>query len=214
MRRERALVGLGRHEPGRAALPEIDRPGKLWRSLSAMTLALRDATTADADLIAWVQVEASRSGTPLGFWDLAFPGADEPRLRLIAEDRDVRQGALRSTSSGFLVAEVDGEPGGRDERVRAGASRSWDTSSERMTQVLERNGWSEAHRRLLEIAILNPAVACFSDGSPRSLDRRVGRAATDQGGGKGVAAALLRAVLDRGRAAPLPQGADHLSRRQ
>ena len=62
VRRERALVGLVRHEPGRAALPEIDRPGKLWRSLSAMTLALRDATTADADLIAWVQVEASRSG--------------------------------------------------------------------------------------------------------------------------------------------------------
>jgi GNAT superfamily N-acetyltransferase len=41
-----------------------------------MTITLRDATPADADLVAWVQVEASRSGTPLGFWDLAFPGAD------------------------------------------------------------------------------------------------------------------------------------------
>ena len=41
---------------------------------------IRDATAADAELIAWVQVEATRSGTPLGFWDLAFPGADQPRL--------------------------------------------------------------------------------------------------------------------------------------
>jgi ribosomal protein S18 acetylase RimI-like enzyme len=162
-----------------------------------MTLALRDATTADADLIAWVQVEASRSGTPLGFWDLVFPGADEPRLRLIAEIATSAREHFAHVS-GFLVAEVDGEPVGAMSGYAPGVKKLGHFVGA-MTQVLERNGWSEAHRRLLGIRIL-PAVACFSD-APH--DRWIVEwvALRPIARGKGVAAALLRAVLDRGRAA-------------
>ena len=38
-----------------------------------MQLTIRDATPKDAPLIACVEIEASRSGTPLGFWDASSP---------------------------------------------------------------------------------------------------------------------------------------------
>jgi translation initiation factor 4G len=162
-----------------------------------MALVLRDATPADADLIAWVQVEASRSGMPLGFWDLALPGPDETRQGLIAEIATSSREHFAHVG-GFIVAELDGEPvgalSGYAPRVKklghfVGA----------MNQVLERNGWSEAHRRLLGLRVA-PAVACFSE-TPD--DRWIVEwvALLPKARGKGVAAELLRVILERGRAA-------------
>jgi ribosomal protein S18 acetylase RimI-like enzyme len=176
----------------------IDPPGQAWRSfLSSMALTLRDATLAEADLIAWVQVEAARSGTPLGFWDLALPGADEPRLRLIAE-LAVSTKEHFAHVSGFLVAELDGVPVGALSGY-APAVKKQGHFVGALNQVLERNGWSEAHRRLLGIRIL-PAVSCFSD-TPD--DRWIVEwvAVRPNVRGKGVAAQLCSAILERGRAA-------------
>ena len=129
-----------------------------------MSLTVRDATPADAPLIAWVQQEASRSGTPLGFWDLAFPGPDEGRLQLVA-DIATSERAHFAHVDGFLVAELDGEAVGALSGY-APAKKKLGHFVGAMNVVLERQGWSEAHRRLL---------------------------------GHRVAAALLEAVLARGR---------------
>jgi ribosomal protein S18 acetylase RimI-like enzyme len=162
-----------------------------------MKLKIRDATADDADLIAWVQVEASRSATPLGFWDLALPGADEPRLRLISEIARTSKEHFAHIS-GFLVAELDGEP--------VGALSGYAPKVKKLghfvgalNEVLERNHWSEAHRRLIGFRIA-PALTCFSE-TPD--DRWIVEwvALRPQARAKGVAAELLRAVLDRGRAA-------------
>jgi translation initiation factor 4G len=162
-----------------------------------MSLTIRDAVPADAHLIAWVQVEASRSGTPLGFWDLALPGPDEPRLSLIA-DLAISSTEHLAHISGFLVAELDGHP--------VGALSGYSPTAKKLgrfvgalNHVLERNGWSEAHLRLLPIRVA-PCVAVFSD-SPD--DRWIVEwvALLPEARGKGVAAELLRAILDRGRAA-------------
>jgi ribosomal protein S18 acetylase RimI-like enzyme len=167
-------------------------------SMPATTrLTIRDATAADAELIAWVQVEASRSGTPLGFWDLALPGGDAGRLRLIA---DIAASTKEHFAhfSGFLVAELDGEP--------VGALSGYSPTVKKLghfvgalNQVLERHDWSEAHRKLIGFRI-TPALTCFSD-TPD--DRWIVEwvALRPEARGKGIAAELLRAVLDRGRSA-------------
>ena len=93
-------------------MPNRGRGPRGTLCVHTMPLLIRDATAADADLLAWVQVEASRSGTPLGFWDLALPGADAPRLRTIAKIATSPREHF-AHASGFLVAEIDGEPWAR-----------------------------------------------------------------------------------------------------
>ncbi|HEY5145967.1 MAG TPA: GNAT family N-acetyltransferase [Polyangiaceae bacterium] len=162
-----------------------------------MTRKIRDATAGDVDLIAWTQVEASRSNTPLGFWDLALPGTDEARIALIAEIATSPREHFAHVS-GFLVAEVDGEP--------VGALSGYAPKVKKLGHfvgaldyVLERRGWSEAHRKLIAFRIA-PCMTCFSD-SPD--DRWIVEwvALRPAARGKGVAAELLRAILARGRAA-------------
>ena len=165
--------------------------------LASMPITLRDATPADADLVAWVQLEASRSNTPLGFWDLAFPGADEPRLRLIAQIATSPREHFAHVS-GFLVAELDGVPVGALSGY-APAVKKLGHFVGALDGVLERSGWSEAHRRLLGTRIA-PSVSCFSDTAPeRWVVEWV--ALRPEARGKGVAARLLQAILERGRAA-------------
>ncbi len=174
-------------------------------SIACMGLVIRDATPADAPFVAWVQVEASRSGTPLGFWDLAFPGGDEARLALVAEiatTASARAGATPREHfahvGGFLVAEVDGVPTGALSGYAPGVKKLGHFIGA-TNAVLERHGWSEAHRRLFGFRVA-PAVSCFSE-SPD--DRWIVEwvALRPEARGKGVAAELLRAVLGRGHAA-------------
>src|SRR6185295_17623114 len=73
----------------------------------SMEITIRPAVEADVPFIAWVQQEAARSHLPLGFWDLAFPGAGSDRLRVVGR---IAKAKPRSFChySGFLVAEADG----------------------------------------------------------------------------------------------------------
>lgn len=162
-----------------------------------MSLTLRDAAPTDAPLIAWVQVEAARSGTPLGFWDLALPGPDEPRLQLMA---DIATSAREHFAhvSGFLVAEVDGEPAGALSGYAPGKKKLGHFVAA-LNQTLERHGWSEAHRQLLGLRIA-PAVACFSE-TPEDSWVVEWVALRSAARGRGVAARLLDAILERGRSA-------------
>jgi len=163
---------------------------------AAPNLTIREATPDDADLIAWVQVEAARSGAALGFWDLALPGPDEPRLRLISDiARSTKQHFAHV--SGFLVAELDGEPLGALSGYAPGVKKVGHFVGA-LNAVLEQQGWSEAHCRLFGLRIA-PALLCFSE-TPE--DRWIVEwvALRPQARGKGVAAKLLRAVLERGRA--------------
>jgi len=74
-----------------------------------MSHVIRPASTRDAGFVAWVMQEAARSHLPRGFWDLAFPGPDADRLRIIERVAGARPRSFCHWS-GFLVLEVDGEP--------------------------------------------------------------------------------------------------------
>lgn len=160
-----------------------------------MDVSIREATAGDAKFLAWVQVEASRSGLPLGFWDLAFPGLDEPRLDRVADVIASPQVSF-SHFGGFLVAESQGEP--------VAALSGYDPTVKKLGHfigaletALAEHGWSEAHRRLLWLRVA-PFLTCVGD-TPD--DRWVVEwvAAKPEVRGKGVAGRLLDAVLDRGR---------------
>lgn len=162
-----------------------------------MDLSIRDATRDDSALIAWVEQTAARSGKPLGFWDLMFPGADGPRLALIEQ---IVRSPVDSFAhfSGFLVAEVDG--------VAVGALSGYSPVAKKLEHfagafraVLSDNDWSMAHQKLV-VSRIAPALTCISD-TPE--DRWIVEwvALQPEARGKGVAAALLAAVLERGRAA-------------
>jgi ribosomal protein S18 acetylase RimI-like enzyme len=162
-----------------------------------MGLTIREGTADDAELLAWTQVEASRSNTPLGFWDLVFPGTDCDRLPLVAEIATTPREHFAHVS-GFLVAEVDGKP--------LGALSGYAPKLKKlghfvgaMNAVLERRGWSEAHRKLIGFRVA-PAMACFSDAPD---DRWIVEwvALRPEARGKGIAAELLHAILARGRTA-------------
>jgi len=161
-----------------------------------MSLSIRAATADDADLIAWVEVEAARSHRPLGFWDVALPGPDRPRLDLIAQVVVSSGEPCFAHFDGFLVGELDGVP--------VGALSGYDPTRKPLAHflavldaVLERNAWSEAHRALLWQR-LSPMARCTSD-SPD--DRWVVEfvALRPEARGKGIAARLVEAILQRGR---------------
>jgi translation initiation factor 4G len=162
-----------------------------------MDLSIRAATRDDSALIAWVEQTAARSGMPLGFWDLMFPGADAPRLALIEQ---IVRSPLDSFAhySGFLVAELDG--------MAVGALSGYSPAAKKLEHfrdafrgVLSDNDWSIAHQKLVGPRIA-PALTCISD-TPE--DRWIVEwvALKPEARGKGVAAALLAAVFERGRAA-------------
>jgi translation initiation factor 4G len=163
-----------------------------------MALSLRDATAADAELIAWVQIEASRSGTPLGFWDLAFPGADPQRLQSVARVTAHDGKPSFAHFGGFLIAELDGEP--------VGALSGYDPTQKKLghfvgalDRVLEGDGWSAAHRQLLWTRV-SPMVACMGD-TPDDRYIIEWVALKPEARGKGAATQLLQAMLERGRQA-------------
>lgn len=162
-----------------------------------MDLSIRDATRDDAALIAWVEQAAARSGMPLGFWDLMFPGADATRLALIEQ---IVRSPVDSFAhySGFLVAEVDGIAVGALSGY-APQAKTLERFRDAFRGVLADNDWSRAHQKLVGTRIA-PALTCVSDiPEDRWIVEWV--ALKPEARGKGVAAALLAAVLERGRAA-------------
>ena len=161
-----------------------------------MQLTIRDAVREDAPLIAWVEMSAARSGRPLGLWDLIVPGADQPRLDLIAQVVGSPHESF-AHFSGFLVAEVDGVAVGAMSGY-AVAVKTLDHFRHALAAVLSENGWSPEHRKLVGSRIA-PCLTCISE-TPD--DRWVVEwvALLPEARGKGVASALLSAILARGRA--------------
>ena len=162
-----------------------------------MPVTIREATAADAGLIAWVQVEASRSGRDVGLWDLMLPGPDAPRFHLMEQlVRSPRESFVHF--GGFLVAEIDGVPVGALSGY-APAQKKLGHFVGVLYDVLAANEWSEPHRKLVGVRA-TPFSVCMPD-TPE--DRWVVEwvALKPEARGRGVAAALLDAILARGRSA-------------
>jgi hypothetical protein len=75
-----------------------------------MDAVIRRARESDASFVAWTQQTAARSHLERGFWDVAIPGPDAPRLELIAARSARSQPEAFCHWKRFLIAEVDGAP--------------------------------------------------------------------------------------------------------
>jgi len=166
-----------------------------------MEYQIRDATPEDASFLAWVMQAAARSHRPLSFWDLAIPGPDALRLEYIAA-LAVAAPASFTHYSGFLVAESAGEPvaalSAYDSRFKG-----MDGFFGALAAILEARDWSAVHQELL-FARMAPAGRCMHD-SPPGVWVIEWVAAHPQARGKGIAHALLQAILERGRVAGYAQ---------
>jgi ribosomal protein S18 acetylase RimI-like enzyme len=74
-----------------------------------MRIETRPANAEDAPFLAWVMQEAARSHLEKGFWDLVFPGEDEPRLEIL-EKITTTERVHFGHFSRFRVLEFDGAP--------------------------------------------------------------------------------------------------------
>jgi ribosomal protein S18 acetylase RimI-like enzyme len=162
-----------------------------------MEIRIRDAVAEDSPFLAWVMQTAARSHRPLSFWDLAFPGPDGPRLEYIAELAMVDARSF-AHYSGFLIAEADGRPvaglSGYDSTYK-----NMDAFLASIASLTAARGWSPEHQALL-FARMAPAGTCMPV-SPPGIWVIEWVAATPAARGRGVANALLRAILERGHAA-------------
>jgi translation initiation factor 4G len=143
-----------------------------------------------------VQQEASRSHLPFGFWDVAFPGPDAYRLRLLER---VCAAEARSFChwSGFLVAEVDGEPAAALSAYDDATSATGERFMAALGTATAAEGWDEAR-----LPALFERVAPFLTCAPEQPDDAwiVEWVATrPEHRGKGLVRALLPAVVDAGR---------------
>jgi len=162
-----------------------------------MEIEIRDATEADVPFIAWVQQEAARSHLPRGFWDLAFPGPDTARLRMVER---ICRSPSRSFChwSGFLIAEVDG-------RAAAGLSAYTKPSVaggqaflDAMGEALDAEKWSAEQRQAMAARVA-PFMTCIPE---TAEDAWVVEwvATRPEYRGKGLVRTLLHAILERGAA--------------
>jgi ribosomal protein S18 acetylase RimI-like enzyme len=162
-----------------------------------MDVTIREARAEDAGFLAWVMLAAARSHLPLGFWDLAFPGPEGPRLEILADINRTGPSSL-AYYDGFLVAEYEGE-------AVAGLS-GYDSAHKSMTgfldsmmAVMAERGWNDRHRELA-MQRMAPAATCFPDSPPGTwVIEWV--AAQPRARGRGVANRLLLEILERGRRA-------------
>ncbi len=161
-----------------------------------MHSTIRPAVIDDAPFLAWVQQEASRSHLPFGFWDLAFPGPDEYRLRIV--ERICRAEATSFAHwSRFLIAEVNGEP--------AAALSAYDDAKMAtgqhfylaLLEALTAEGWNEARLGAMQQRLV-PFLSCAPE-QPDDAWIVEWVATRPAHRGKGLTKALLGAILDAGR---------------
>jgi ribosomal protein S18 acetylase RimI-like enzyme len=157
---------------------------------------IRPATRDDVPFIAWVQQEASRSHLPFGFWDLAFPGPDEYRLGLVERVCDAEARSFCHWS-GFLIAEVGGEPAAAlsayDEATAATGERFMAALSEGTTT----RGWNDARLQAM-FERLAPFLTCAPE-QPEDAWIVEWVATRPEHRGKGLVRRLLPAIVDVGR---------------
>jgi GNAT superfamily N-acetyltransferase len=162
-----------------------------------MTIALRPATLSDTAFVAWVQQEASRSHLPFGFWDVAIPGPDEYRLRIL--ERICRAEAKSFCHwSGFLVIEVDGEPVAGLSAYDDAKNASGPLFTQALTEALTAEGWNEARMGAI-LQRLGPFLTCALE-QPDDTWLVEWVATRPAHRGKGYTRTLLQAILAAGRA--------------
>jgi translation initiation factor 4G len=161
-----------------------------------MEPTIRAATADDAPFIAWVQQEASRSHLPFGFWDLAFPGPDEYRLRMIER---ICRAQARSFAhwSAFLVAEVDGRPAAALSGYANPSAATGALFVQAMGEALAAEGWNEARGGAMQQRIA-PFLSCVPE-LPEEAWILEWVATLPAHRGRGLIRALLTAIVDVGR---------------
>lgn len=160
-----------------------------------MSIEIRPAEERDASLIAWVQVAAARSHMPVGFLDLAFPGDDEGRLELV--ERVTKTQTLSMCHwSGFLVAELDGQPGAALSGYEP-TKRGTDTFAAAMEEGLTGAGWTAEDLEAMWGRMM-PFLKCASE-SPDDVWVVEWVATKPEFRGNGLVRKLLDAILEEGR---------------
>jgi ribosomal protein S18 acetylase RimI-like enzyme len=161
-----------------------------------MDVHIRSARESDVPFIAWVQQEAARSHRPLGFWDLAFPGADEDRLRILGR---ICKSSSRSFChwSGFLVAEADGQAAAALSAYTNPSVLAGSALMEAMGEALDAERWTPAEREAMGERI-SPFMTCIPE-TPEDAWVIEWVATSPQFRGKGLVRNLLEEVLRRGK---------------
>jgi len=162
-----------------------------------MDVTIRDATASDVPFLAWVMLTAARSHRPLSFWDYAFPGPEGPRLQYL-EAMAVAEPPSFAHFGGFLIAEHDGRPVGGLSGYDA-ATKGMETFLGALTGILMAHEWSIEHQQLLSVRVA-PVTLCMPE-SPPGVWVVEWVATVPKARGRGVANALLREILARGRKA-------------
>ena len=162
-----------------------------------MDVKIRDAMPSDAPFLAWVMQTAARSHRPISFWDLAFPGPDAPRFDYLAA-MSTAEPLCFAHYSGFIIAEHEGQPVGGLSGYDS-ATKGMDNFVLALARLLQAREWSADHQRLLAERT-SPVGTCMPD-SPPGVWIIEWVATTPTARGRGVANALLREILSRGRAA-------------
>jgi GNAT superfamily N-acetyltransferase len=164
--------------------------------IQGMNLEIRPARERDAGFLAWVQQEAARSHLSIGFWDLAFPGPDKERLRLVER---IARARARSFChwAWFLIADLDGRPvAGLCAYTRHSVAAGTDLL-DAIGEVLAAEGWGDAEGAAMQQRI-DPFLSCVPDTSDDAwVIEWV--ATRPEHRGKGVIKRLLNAALERGR---------------
>ena len=160
-----------------------------------MSITTRPATSSDADFIAWVMQEASRSHLPKGVWDLAFPGPDEERLAILAKIASSDRVHFAHTSL-FRILEVDGE--------RAVAMCGYECGEHGleqltlgMAEVLQQLGWTPS--QLVALGERTSSFAATGYVNPDGLWIVEWVATVPEFRGRGLVRKLLLEVLEEGR---------------
>src|SRR4029453_5260152 len=161
-----------------------------------MEISVRPALAADVPFIAWVQQEAARSHLPQGFWDLAFPGPDAERLRIIGR---VCNASARSFChwSPFLVAEGDGRAAAARSAYSKTAVAAGSALFEALGEALDAEGWSTADRDAMGVRTA-PFLTCIPDTKEDAWTIEW-VATRPEYRGKGLVHRLLQEILARGR---------------
>lgn len=161
-----------------------------------MEFEIRPAAEADVPMLAWVQQEAARSHLPRGFWDLAFPGPEKDRLRIVGRIAKAR--ALSFCHwSGFLVAAVDGQPAAALSGYTRPSEFAGSAYFEALGEALDAEGWSAEQREAMG-ARITPFLTCIPE-TKEDVWVIEWVATRPEYRGKGLVRALLHAILERGR---------------
>jgi translation initiation factor 4G len=161
-----------------------------------MDFTIRPAVADDAPFLAWVQQEASRSHLPFGFWDVAIPGPDEYRLRIIER---ICRGQAKSFAhwSRFLVADVAGSPAAALSAYDDAKNATGPLFFSAMIEALTAEGWNEARIGALQQRLV-PFLTCAPE-QPDDTWIVEWVATRPAHRGKGLTKALLDRILAAGR---------------